>query len=186
MSLSKPTCAAALAGALVGAALAAAGSANAHAWKTPYADNSNHTYCHSSLNTTVKDASHDAFQDSLAYPTDMTVSFLGECNSTDDEKTDVWVFKGNYGSDWRGQYQCWQTLSGSRCETANVKINTNVITSLSQTRKTMCHEVGHSVGLVHYDSAPSGNPGPSCMISGTSTVSTYSAHEKSGHINARY
>jgi hypothetical protein len=64
---------------------------------------------------------------------------------------------------------------------------------LTTLRKTICHEIGHSVGLTHYknDAYPSAPEGqPDCMIVGPLESSSdawrvYSAHHKS-HINGHY
>ena len=82
----------------------------------------------------------------------------------------------------RGRYSCTKPLNGyggGVCDQASVYVNTQLLSTYGQRRKTFCHEVGHSVGLHH------GTGVGGCMVSGSSTASTYAAHHVI-HINAAY
>jgi hypothetical protein len=68
-------------------------------------------------------------------------------------------------------------LTPQRTDNADVRISSNTTTLPSnERRKTMCHELGHSTGATH-------NGASGCMVSGSSTASTYTAHVI-GHMNA--
>ena len=83
-----------------------------------------------------------------------------------------------------GAYSCTKKIAGSStvCDQGSLTINTSLLTDATKIRKTLCHEIGHAVGLLHY---PMGTTGVGCMVSWYSSAITYSAHHVS-HINAAY
>ncbi len=97
----------------------------------------------------------------------------------------------------RGDYRCrlWNngvdgrpSSGDERCESAIIRINssTGVLTSDHQRRKTICHEIGHSVGLAHgTDTTTFYND---CMLTGAVAEGTqweqYNLHHRN-HANSR-
>lgn len=74
-----------------------------------------------------------------------------------------------------GQFDALNVVCGG----AAVLLNADLLTDYGQRRKTICHEVGHTVGLSHSSTATD------CMISGSSTVDWYGSHHIA-HINGAY
>lgn len=94
---------------------------------------------------------------------------------------------GHLPSGTRGQYTCISFVTSGVCNHSTVIVDRAELQigdhDIEDMEKTMCHEVGHSVGLTH-----GGNT--DCMLNGeipsTSIVwRTYDSHHKS-HINAAY
>jgi hypothetical protein len=108
-------------------------------------------------------------------------------------QTDVRWLDANLPGNLRGQAPCVVfSPNGVECDRYDVtvdpaQINMGSDDEADQT-KTMCHELGHTVGLTH---GPGGGDGTidDCMISGERPdpndpiYQTYSTHH-SGHINA--
>jgi hypothetical protein len=78
----------------------------------------------------------------------------------------------------RGSTVCTKVASG-RCDSAIIRLNSDLLTDYTQRRKTACHEIGYTVGMSH-DGAYGG-----CMVSGTSSASKYSSHHVA-HVNATF
>ncbi|PJJ61713.1 zinc-dependent metalloprotease family protein [Compostimonas suwonensis] len=86
------------------------------------------------------------------------------------------------GSSTRGLYSCTKPIGsyGSGvCDQASVLVNTSLLPNYAQRKKTFCHEIGHAAGLYH-DTGIGG-----CMVSGSSTATSYAAHHVA-HINSAY
>lgn len=82
------------------------------------------------------------------------------------------------GTNIRGAAVCTKPMhywGSGTCDQGSMIIHSSLVGTGSQFRKTLCHEIGHFVGLRHYD-AP-GAIAASCLVSGPSTISTYSSDE---------
>ncbi len=123
--------------------------------------------------------------------TDMYDEYASSCGP----QTDIQGVRSNSTAmpGARGDYQCLTFVSaGTVCDTGRVRVNVDVLTNYTQRRKTLCHEIGHSVGLQHYTSASTGvvaGENNDCMKSGTVDGAVwwieYSQHHRD-HINAAY
>lgn len=166
------------------------GVAQAHTVGPPggyYADNATHTFCYASGVGADYKSEFSAAMTTLS-STDMYVDYDSNC----DFQTDV-ALKEISSSVvvWRGQAECTVWESSSVCSHSIVTLNRFQLSTAFQARKTSCHEIGHTVGLPHYNP---GNPGTGntngCMVSGAVSESSvwhnYSSHERYGHINALY
>jgi hypothetical protein len=152
----------------------------------PFADGVGHTYCWGSgFDAALQDNATAALAN-LDAQTEMFDSFQATCNVV---TTDIYFFDANLPAGVRGSTRCvtWKTY-GVVCDSFDIEIDPAEINIGSDdeadTTKTLCHEVGHSVGLSHLA------PQDDCMISGEmpSTAAQwrkYSAHHVS-HINGRY
>jgi hypothetical protein len=157
-------------------------------------DNFTHTYCFRGAGWTAarQNLVHGRMQnlDTQTSYTDLFPPPPG-CFAT----TDVW-FELNSTMSARGDYICrvWNNgvdgvaRSGDdRCEGATIRINSRagVLTSNHQWRKTICHEIGHSVGLAHGSTT---NFFTDCMINGAVPEGLqweqYNLHHRN-HANSR-
>ncbi|NTV39510.1 MAG: hypothetical protein HGA51_06080 [Demequinaceae bacterium] len=134
--------------------------------------------------------------------TDMYDTYQSVCGP----QTDIGAYL-NSSPEWslawgtRGRYGCTKPLGvygSGQCDQATIIINkyyfqneevsynykNDLVRRGANIRKTLCHEIGHSVGLFH-DSQDSAGNYYGCMRSGDSTISTYAAHHVA-HINALY
>ncbi len=152
-------------------------------WK---ADSKYHTYCYGAgLDAVLRDDVDYVMQWSLDAETDMKDVFESTCNPNG---TDAQFFDANLPGGVRGQYvcvsrsiYCW--AAELTVDPAQINIGSNDTEDL---RKTLCHEVGHSVGLTHHDP-----PYDDCMINGEIPDTSvqyrrYNSHHKITHINVEY
>jgi hypothetical protein len=107
--------------------------------------------------------------------------------------TDVVFRIANLGGLGYGYTDCLRTNAEGYCDSWSIdidweQIQQDAVNDGYQARKTLCHEIGHSLGLHHYSagSSPDGATN-SCMItgihdSGAAWTRTYGAHHRS-HIN---
>jgi hypothetical protein len=151
-------------------------------------DNSTMTYARVNLTSQFYNAVAFALNTDVA-PTDVTVA--AEL-SAPDGNTDVVFYDGLYstfcGLKWgnpnspsiAGAAIC-QTLSGSKCQQSNVRFSEYFATASSVTyvRALACHEIGHTLGLLHREE----NTG--CMPEGASLSPFYTPHDIV-HLNANY
>ncbi|GIH77116.1 hypothetical protein Plo01_35450 [Planobispora longispora] len=132
------------------------------------------------------------------YSATNTVTQLhSSCNLSGSGQTDmVWM---NYvlGSGQYGGTRCdvwWDDPYADRCDRFRAVVDKNFIDSATSNRenqytKTACHELGHTVGLAHYDPMlPAPAEGHDCMRSGlwadgSAWTRTYNSHHID-HINA--
>lgn len=170
--------------ALAAALIVPAPSALADAYGTGGADtgylpdSADQTWC---TYPSLVDAWYTPIKDSLNNldsQTDMTDTYVSGCGPYTDAIFSL-SNSSSMGAGVRGSTQCTAFTGGGRCETAQIKLNTQLLTDYTQRRKTACHELGHSVGLSH------GSTYGGCMVSGVSSNSTYSSHHVS-HINATF
>lgn len=126
-------------------------------------DSFTHNYCFNSpMSSDFRSAIRSAMVN-MDTQTSMTDSENG-C----DTNTDV-LWSSTTSISTRGEYLCLRFESGNTCNSSRVRLNPDQLTTLAQTRKTACHELGHSLGLMHGDTTD-------CMINGSSTLNTYNLH----------
>ena len=156
-----------------------------------FADNSDHTFFNSSLETITRDAVAHGRVNALDNGTDMTTQLLGSV----DGNTDVVSYDANYTTYWNIQWdnqtgqgniygatKCVSTsgAGSGRCQKYEVRYDLPDIQAATvDTRNTVaCHEIGHTVGLGH-------GAADSCMLASNATSTGYSQHDKD-HINSKY
>ncbi len=146
------------------------------------ADNGVHTFCFATTDVTIKDESRKIMNNALDSPTDMSDEEHASCDS----QIDVWFRREDLPAGTRGTYTC-EWLNGSRCNRSSVRIDEDEIrigsNDIEDIDKTICHEIGHSVGLTHGGTTD-------CMRNGeipdtSSQWRNYDAHHR-GHINNAY
>ncbi|MER7796629.1 hypothetical protein [Microbacterium sp. NPDC096154] len=151
-----------------------------------FADDANMDFC-----TAVPwDSTYgNVFMARMAYldsATDMYDTYTATCGA----QTDIggWLNSSKEidlrGSTVLGAALCTKPLGGwgnGKCDQGSLVVHSALTGSGAQFAKTMCHEIGHFTGLWHYSSS---NPG-SCMVSGASSLTTYSTAERA-LINGRY
>jgi hypothetical protein len=146
----------------------------------PKADGANHTWCEYRVNWIP--SWFDPFDDAMSYldsHTDMTTNRVYPCT----EDTDILFSVRDsevLGSNTRGVSFCVDLNAATLvCNSSHVQLNSDLLLTYTQRRKTSCHEIGHTVGLSH---APTGDD---CMISGNYGYAGYNPHHTL-HINIAY
>lgn len=130
------------------------------------ADNHDHDWCWStgfwSVTMRAKAYASHKYLESV---TDFSGGSGQSCNSG----TDV-HWQALNTTAYRGIWSCMD-VNGDECDNGEARITTNTdVLPVSERRKTICHELGHSTGASHHSS------GFGCMVSGTSTAETYVTH----------
>ena len=149
----------------------------------PFADNYIHTWCegHANYIPIWRDSMQDAM-DYLDLQTNMTTGWPEHC----DINTDIWydVYDSSVlGYNVRGLSFCRIALTSEGvCGSALLAMNSDLLNTYMDRRKTSCHEIGHTVGLAHSSQLTSTSD---CMISGNYTFTFLNSHHKD-HINSRY
>lgn len=166
--------------------------ANADTWGSQstttgaHPDGGSHWYCFGSGFPSQKFVSVNEISEvALDSATDANVQLDDACNYSSGVQTDVRWLSGNLAS-IRGQAPCVVYLASGYCDRYDVTIDFIEIAEGEDDeidgRKTICHELGHSVGLTHHDS------GYKCMITGPvpSTDGQWRRYEDHhiAHINA--
>lgn len=153
-----------------------------------YADDANMDFCTPKPWPTVYGNQLMSAMATLDSQTDMYDTYRATCTGQTDIGGSLNASKeiSLVGTDYRGIALCTKPIGGwgkGVCDQGSLVVNTGLTGSGAQFRKTVCHEVGHFAGLHHY-SAP-GAIAASCMVSGSSTINSYSPAERSA-INGRY
>lgn len=156
------------------------------------ADGNFHTYCYGSV-AAARQGNADSAMQHLADYTDMSRSFDAACGSG----TDVRYDDANLSGTVRGDYSCLTVDpgNGNVCSASRVRIDSAEIAAQAAAgqyenniNKTFRHETGHSVGMSHYSSSPTGGV-DDCMKSGNinndATWILYNQHHKD-HVNNAY
>lgn len=154
-------------------------------------DNWNHTYCFSGAGWT---ATWKGYVNTQMANLDTQTNYY-DTSKACDSITDI-SFQLSSSISARGDYTCLSWNLGNdntantgdeECEASRIRINSSssVLPDAHQRKKTICHEIGHSVGLAHgTNTATYWND---CMKSGTVAAGTqwekYNAHHVS-HANA--
>ncbi|HTE50895.1 MAG TPA: hypothetical protein VK698_08505 [Kofleriaceae bacterium] len=175
--------------AIAAAAVGWRGTAGAHGFPGPYADNSSHTFV--SIEPTESEFlywNHFVYYTYTQYGdrTDLSTSERGwnDYTATTDVywyTLDQWAFDMDYpGVTVHGDSLCVAPMSDNKCDQFRVRIsNGAAATSEANQWQLVCHEFGHTVGFD--DSIP--EPGLGCMSGGG--AGWLSDHEIA-HINERY
>lgn len=159
-----------------------------------FPDSNPHTYC---LGASLSSSATDewiAHMNYLEAATDINSSGPSDCTGS----TDVIGQNVNLPGAQMGLTDCIE-FAGFVCDRSRAQIDESYIAQqrypITTRRKTICHEVGHTVGLTHYKDADRDYPSPAenqhdCMISGTlpspdDVWKAYSTHHKS-HINDNF
>lgn len=115
----------------------------------PLADSLIHTFCWGAgFDANLQDNASWAMLNSLNIPTQMIDSFEACTGSTD-----VKFLDADLPSPTRGQYSCIAFAAPGTCNSGQITVDPaqlNIgINDEEDTTKTMCHEIGHSVGMMH-------------------------------------
>ncbi len=105
----------------------------------------------------VKDARLDWYQ---APGIDLYYHYYDGCSSS---YHPVWVYEGNFGTEWYGQTSyVWTSSTHVYRSSATISLNNQVTpNTYSARRKVACHELGHALGVGHNTSTSS------CMVNGS-------------------
>ncbi|GAA4817764.1 hypothetical protein ACFQ0K_09205 [Nocardioides caeni] len=139
-----------------------------------YPDRGAHTYCfgpafaaYSALTSRAHYAMDD--NDGVEAQTVVDTVFYSACSAA----TDVRFVETPIGGGAGGETQCVALNSAGYCDQWHVRIDWDVIREVAsndgyQARKTLCHEIGHSLGADHYllSIESPDYPTQTCMISG--------------------
>lgn len=135
------------------------------------------------MDTSAHNNIRNASNNSLAGPTDASVSFES-CDYSGSGETDVVWDTANLSNGTRGRAWC-EDFDNGKCDQFYAELDIAEINKGSNDEydatKTACHELGHTVGLTHYPS------GWRCMVSGEvpSTATAWRRYnaDHRGHIN---
>jgi hypothetical protein len=147
-------------------------------------DDFNHTYCFNGAGWT---AAWQTLANGRMANLDTQTSYVDVLDPSCDGNTDIWFQLANLGGT-RGDYRCedWNA-AGTLCVTSIVRISNvaAVLPDNHQKAKTICHEVGHSVGLAHGTTVDFWTD---CMLSGVAPAGVqyeqYTVHHRN-HANSR-
>lgn len=146
-------------------------------------DSNPHTYCFQDPGGYRADV-NDITDNALATPTDANISFHSWCDFSSQSETDVVWRQRDLSGTKRGTTYCEDF--DTYCDQYYATIDYNYIVQSStadaeNVKKTICHELGHTVGLTH-----GADPGY-CMISGEVGTDIkwrrYAPHHKNDHID---
>ena len=153
------------------------------------ADNRTHTFFYSGLTTAMRDQT-DWARTQVYDPTDVNTSLDARTSTTD-----VVVFDANYtdycGATWHnpttgegvvGQGRCVSLTGAGSCEQFELRYDTSFTdtTTVANRRGLACHEMGHTLGLMHRSSSSN-----SCMRQGYPKPQNLDAFDRA-QLNAAY
>jgi len=123
-------------------------------------DNGSHLYCQGSIDGVRWTVAVD-LMNYLENATDMSSVEGGSCSNVTDLR---WDGRDGLPLGTSGAFTCLDfNAATNRCDAGRAQVNVTSIQNLAESsmvdyniRKTMCHEMGHSVGLAHYK----GSTGP--------------------------
>lgn len=153
-----------------------------------FPDRNAHTYCFGEdypPNNTVRNQMVAAM-DRVPVLTVVGVSFHLTCGANTDVRWQQRFVDGSAAGDtWCVEF----TATPGVCDRWRIRIDWGTIQAIAtinptaQTRKTTCHELGHSLGLAHYPSGyrPAGDPEDTCMMSGLWQVVSYGSTSYGPH-----
>ncbi len=155
-------------------------------------DNDDMTYHRSSGLSSALFSAYTYALNNAVSPTDID---LQPEQSSPDDNTDVVMQEANYTGTWCGHtwhggsgtvivgYASCESLSGSKCQSFNIYTDQSweVNQTTTSRRNHACHELGHTLGLIHPDSDEERDS--SCLYSRSEL--DYSDHDKE-HINDNY
>jgi hypothetical protein len=168
------------------------------------ADGADHWYCINTGMDTDNVNRINAAMANLDTQTDMYDVYTSTCGTSTDI---LWIRNDSmvdpYGNPARGVTNCLTWASWGVCDQYWIQFNQLEVFYEAVTyypndignnfginmAKTLCHELGHSTGLVHNNDNGATGGGIDCMVSGPVPTSwyydVYNAHHV-GHVNAQY
>jgi hypothetical protein len=161
-------------------------------WCCPKTDNRDVYWNASTLTTNMLTAA-DYGMANLDYQSDLRI---GGYDGSAGTHTDIVMFDARYvdywGVDWDGSstgFNVWGHTECTRglsqiggevtCDRAELRFDLADMTTVARRKKTVCHEIGHAIGLGHT------NLSGSCMKQGSSPPPYYGSHDLS-HINGEW
>lgn len=144
-----------------------------------------HTFCFRNGDATFRDRVRVITANTLVAQTKANAPEHTSCNLSGTSETDAAWANVSIGGGVRGETYC-EDFDGGVCDQNYINIDSTAIAGQTgptneNVRKTICHELGHSVGLTH------GSTYGGCMVSGSVTAALtwrrYSDHHVN-HINA--
>lgn len=154
------------------------------------ADNLTHTYYYQSFSSRLTNATESAMT-SMGYYTDINVSKESSLSYLETDMY-LWIDNSLPAGIW-GNVDCLSEVNYLRCRAYNVRIDpvlNDGTVGYNATKALVCHEVGHTVGLLHgVDAVPAQGNGDNdlgCMVTPIEgALRTLGAHNNQ-QINAAY
>ncbi len=109
-------------------------------------DNKTHSGCFRSGGSisSMRSEIQEFFWNTLDLRTSLVTTWDNTCSSITDVKFDDDLMNPGF----LGFYQC-QGFTSGECEKADITMNAGLLTTVPLYRATLCHELGHSLGLSH-------------------------------------
>jgi len=184
--------AALLAGTLTASGTLVSATARADDYFTPLPDVGKHSWCYASGFNQETPAINS--MENVEDQTVVDTKYESACDSATDvkwfEKPTSFFSVGEFG---RTECKDRQNALPERCDNWYVYLNMSLINSSTyptvQRRQTVCHELGHTLGVRHYSHPGSLYGYTTCMVSGEAEVGSgswykkYDQHHVTAHIN---